>query len=316
MEWGLRWWRCLLGRCLNPVIANGRNGLRTDLPARAPITATAHAPRKGSIDMERVLMLQLDAVGCAAQAVLNGLPVASVGVAGGRVCLAVNEYTLTGRNELSVVVGPAPAGSDTTPMPRVSIGTTSVTARLVLARMGQSPADANVRVLAEVAWSVDDSKSYDTPATHAKEVELPVNFPRWRWLDAPAVSIGPGVQRQVLEFVQQRSVELGRGHPDALIAACKLRFDELALAYQTDSAVLVQRFRAHVQRLYADKALKLVPPLPQELLLRPLLDGRLIECLSVQGGPALCTRNEEPGSPNHAWPLRLAMVEGRIYVLR
>lgn len=261
-------------------------------------------------------MLQLESAGCSVEALLNGFPVASLGSGGGRIGLAVNEYTLTGRNELAVVVAPVPPGMPATPQPRVAIGPTWARARLVLARMGQAAGDEKTRVLAQVEWSAAEGKSFDAPATHRKEVELPVNFPRWRWLDAPPVAIGPAVQRAVLEFVQQVSVELGRGNPEPLLAACKLRFDELALAYQSDAAVLVQRFRDQVQRLYAAKALTLVPPLATDLLLRPLLDGRLIECLQVKGGPALCTHNEEPGSANHAWPVRLAMVEGRIYVLR
>ena len=50
--------------------------------------------------------------------------------------------------------------------------------------------------------------------------------------------------------------------------------------------------------------------------LRPLLGGRLIECLAPLGGPVLRTQNESATQANHGWPVRLAMVEGKIYVLR
>ena len=53
-----------------------------------------------------------------------------------------------------------------------------------------------------------------------------------------------------------------------------------------------------------------------ELVLRPLVEGRLIECLAPTGGPALKTSNEAPELGEQAWPIRLAVVEGRIYVLR
>ena len=45
--------------------------------------------------MDRILMLQLESVGCAAEVFLNGMPVAALGLTGGRVSLAVHEYTLT-----------------------------------------------------------------------------------------------------------------------------------------------------------------------------------------------------------------------------
>ena len=55
-------------------------------------------------------MLELAAGGCAVEVHLNGVPLAALGPAGGCVSLAVHEYTLAGRNELTLVVGPAPLG--------------------------------------------------------------------------------------------------------------------------------------------------------------------------------------------------------------
>jgi hypothetical protein len=261
-------------------------------------------------------MLELAAGGCSVDAVLNGMPVLALGAAGGSISLAVHEYTLAGRNQLSIVVAPAPPGSSGPSQPRVAIGPTWARARLVLVRQGQTPADPQARVLGVVEWATPEGKAYDAPSTHSRDVDLPVNFPRWRWLDAPVIVMTAAVQRSVLEFLQNIAVELGRGNPDPLVAASKLRFDELALAYQVDATVAMQRFRDHLQRLYAAKALNVMPPVAAELVLRPLVDGRLIECLAQTGAPALRTRNEVPEAGDHAWPIRLAMVEGKIYVLR
>jgi hypothetical protein len=265
--------------------------------------------------MERLLMLHLQAGACAAEALLNGMPVAHVGKDGGHACLPVHEYTLTGKNRLDLIVGGAAPGQPSPLQPRVAMVPTWARARLVLARQGRSAADPDVRVLASVEWLAPEGKSYDAPAAQTKEVDLPVNFPRWRWLDAPEIAINAQVQRQVLEFLQQLALDLGRGNPDSLLAAAKLRFDELALAYQRTTNEGMQRFRDHLQQLYAAKALKLIPPNADEVVLRPVLDGRLIDCLTSGGGPALHTQNE-PAQGNHAWPLRVAMVEGKIYVLR
>ncbi len=266
--------------------------------------------------MERLLMLELAGGGCAVEAQLNGMPLAALGPAGGSRSLAVHEYTLAGRNQLSLVIAPAPPGTTVPSQPRVAIGATWARARLVLVRHGQSPADPGARELGVVEWATAEGNAYDAPSTQSRDVDLPVNFPRWRWLDAPIIGLNISVQRSVLEFLQHIAVELGRGNPDPLIAASKLRFDELALAYQTDANAGMQRFRDHLQRLYAAKALKVPPPIAAELVLRPLVDGRLIECLTPTGAPALRTQNEAPDLGDHAWPIRVAMVEGKIYVLR
>ena len=266
--------------------------------------------------MDRILMLQLESVGCAAEVFLNGMPVAALGLTGGRVSLAVHEYTLTGKNELVLIAGAGVPGQPVPAQPRIATQATWARARLVLARQGQAAGDANARVLASLEWAAPEGKTYEAPARQPRKVDLPVNFPRWRWLDAPVVGINPAVQRQIAEFLQQLALALALGDPEPLLAASKLRFDELALAYQRDAAEGVQRFREHLQRLYAAKALKIVPPTIDELVLRPVRDGRLIECLTPLGGPALRTQNEAPEAGNHAWPIRLAMVEGRIYVLR
>ena len=86
--------------------------------------------------MERLLMLELAAGGCAVEAQLNGMPVAALGPAGGSTSLAVHEYTLAGHNELSLVVGPGVAGATGPSQPRVAIGPTWARARLVLVAPG------------------------------------------------------------------------------------------------------------------------------------------------------------------------------------
>ena len=58
--------------------------------------------------MDRVLMLRLQAQGCAAEVLLNDVPVGRVGPAGGTLCLPVHEYLLAGDNEISMVINPPP----------------------------------------------------------------------------------------------------------------------------------------------------------------------------------------------------------------
>lgn len=266
--------------------------------------------------MERLLVLTLSSQGCSAEAVLNGIPVAATPASGGHCCLPVHEFTLTGKNRIELVYGCPIPGQAREPQPRTATGPVWARAKLLLVRMGRSPVDETARQLADVGWSAPTDKSFEVPGVLAREVELPVNFPRWKWLEAPAMTLNATSRRQILEFLQQLALDLGRGHPDNLIAAARLRFDELALAYQLTPAEAVQRFRDQLQRLFTAKALTVVSPLAEESVLRPILDDRLIECLTPLGGPLLRTQNANPALGNVAWPMRLALVEGRIYVLR
>lgn len=266
--------------------------------------------------MDRLMVVLLESHGCAAEVQLNGMPLAALPAAGGRSCLAVHEYTLAGRNQLSLQIGPPPPGQAPAPQPRVAVAPVWARARLVLLRIGQSPLDPNARLLGSIDWLAEAGQTYELPTLKSQDLDLPVAFPRWRWLDAPAVALAAPLQRLVLEFVQQLALELSRGHPDAMLSAARLRFEELALAYQHSAAEGMQRFRDRLQQLYADKALKIVPPAAEELVLRPLAGGRLLECVTPLGAPVLRTQNDEAAAGNQAWPIRIAVVEGKIYVLR
>ena len=284
---------------------------RSTLRARVPMAGAPASEGEAGL-MERVLMLTLDATGCAAEARLNGMPVVALGPAGGRACVAVHEYTLAGRNQLGLAIGGGDGGA---PQPRVATAAVAARVRLVLVRQGHAPEDERSRELAVLDWACAEGASYESPALRSSEVDLPVNFQRWRWLDAPPLELTPAVQRRVLEFIQQMALELGRGNPEPWLAAARLRFEELALAYQRPPAEAVQRFREHLQSLYVAKALKIIAPTADELVLRPLVDGRLLEALTPLGGPVLRTQNDAPLA-NHAWSARMAMVEDKIYVLR
>ncbi len=262
--------------------------------------------------MERLLLLHAESGGCPVEVVVNGLPLVALPATGGSACLPVHEYVLTGRNALAITVFPSPGPAQ----PRVATGPTWARARLVLVRRGHGVADPDARVLASVEWAAKEGQAFDAPAAQERSVDLPVAFPRWRWFDAPPVEASAELSRQVLSFVQQLAIELGRGNADPFVAAARLRFEELALAYQTNPADAIQRFRDQLQARFAAKALAVVPPNAEDLVLRPVAGGRLLECLSPLGGPVLRTQNQDAAAGNTAWPLRLAIVEGRIYVLR
>lgn len=272
--------------------------------------------------MERILFLRVEAAGCEVEAVLNGMPIVRVDARGQTsprmACVPVHEYTLAGGNRLGAVVNPLPvtqAEPAPPPVPAVADGHTWIKLRLLLPRQGQPASENSARTLGQLDWGLAENEVFETPLALQQVVELPVSFPRWRWLDAPVIEPSEALKIQVLAHLQRLAVDLTRGDPESLLAAARLRFEELALAYQRQPADEIARFRAHLQQLAASKALRVNPPLPADLVLRRVADGRLLECLNAAGQPALHTVPSE-GGVSHAWPLRLAVVEGKFYVLR
>jgi len=265
--------------------------------------------------MDRLLVLRLESTGCPAEAVLNGVPLARVGGAQTVVTLPVHEFTLAGTNEVELVVHPGPpAAAASEPEPMLSDGQSAASLRLLLPRVGSVAHPANARTLVQLDWAPVADEVFEAPLRIGKQVELPIGFPRWRWLDAPVIADSPTLKKDVARYLLDIAVGLSRGNPEPLIQATRLRLEDLAQAYQRNLADDVGRLRLHIQELHAAQPLKPVLPAPAKLVLRPVAGGRLLECLAGDGTPFL--QSPVAGGGVATWPLRLAAIDGRFYGLR
>jgi hypothetical protein len=264
--------------------------------------------------MERLLVLRLEAVGCSAEALLNGLPLARVDAARPARTLPVHEFTLAGANELELVVQPALPGAPEVIAPQLSDGKAWAGVRLLLPRVGQVAHPSNARTLAQIDWAAPDGELYEAPLHLAQTVELKIAFPRWRWLDAPLSDEVAAVKPQVAQLLQRLAVSLARGDPEPFLKAARLRFEELALAYQRNLADEAGRWRVMVQALGAAGPFKPELASLAGLQLRKVAGGRLLECLAADGQPAL--RGVGADGARRQWPLRVAVIEGGLHVLR
>jgi len=268
--------------------------------------------------MERLLTLKLDAIGCEAEALLNGVPLARVHAGRPSALVPIHEYTLAGTNRLELVIWPYAAAvlaSDAPPpppIPLVSDGVISAHARILLPRIGNTVDETQSRTLGQIEWAPADRQAYTAPVNLSEDLAMPVSFPRWRWMDAPRAEITPALRQQALALLQQFQLELAAGDANSFMTATRFRGEELAVAYPQDTAALQQRLRGELEQLQG----KTFMPLDEKsLLLRRLAGGRLLECLDASGEPALRTEPDEQGR-QRAYPLRMAAVEGKLYVLR
>ena len=264
--------------------------------------------------MERLLVLRLEALGCTAEALLNGVPLARVGGAQRVITLPVHEFTIFGSNTLELVVHPAPSGDIVAPTPMLSDGQSGASLRLLLPRVDSVATPASARTLAQLDWAPAAEVVFDAPASVCQSVDLPIAFPRWRWLDAPVIADSPTLQKDLVAYLLPLAIGLAKGDAEPLIQASRLRLDELALAYQRNLADDVARLRQHIQTLHAAQALQPALPGVGKIRLRSVAGGRLLEVLNTEGTALL--QSPIAGGGTVTWPLRIAAVEGRFYVLR
>lgn len=268
--------------------------------------------------MDRLLTLKLDAIGCEAEAWLNGVSLARADAARPRALVPIHEYTLAGANRLELVVWPHAVTAQPEDLPpplRLKAdGAATASARILLPRMGNTVDESTSRSLAEIVWAPPAGESFEPPVQLSQELQLPVSFPRWRWLDAPPVEVTPALRAQSAALVRQFGQEIAAGDLGNFFNATRLRSEELAVAYQRPQEAVAAQLRERLQALGSARA-AWVEVEPDELVLRRLAGGRLLELLGTDGQPALRTEPDETGTV-HAFPLRVAAVEGRLYVLR
>jgi hypothetical protein len=279
--------------------------------------------------MDRIVVLRLEVAACCAEAALNGVPLlrlaspagppAAAGTTAANPVVAllpVNEFTLQGLNELTLTVQPAPPGApDDAPSHSVLAERAgAATLQLLLPRVGQRAHPAHARTLTQLDWAVGAGDAYDAPLVRSQRVELPIGFPRWRWLDAPVLPDTPALQAAGLRFLQELASALMRGDSEPFVQATRLRLEEMAQAYQRPLADEVGRLRAALQAWHAAGALQAALPEAAAVRWRRVAGGRLLEAVTATGAPAWCFTGID-GTPR-AWPMRLAQIEGRFYALR
>ncbi len=281
--------------------------------------------------MDRLLVLRLESIGIAAEAVFNGVPLLRTAVQppdpaaaphqtqarAQRLSVSVNEYAIAGSNMLELHVQPPAPGQPAEAEPWLSDGQRGACLRLLLPRMGQRAHPETARTLAQLDWAPLAEQVVELPTLLTQALDLPITFPRWRWLDAPALASPAdlaALQAPAATFVQGLALGLARGDADALLQASRLRLEELAQAYQLNLSDSVARLRLQLRQLHAAQPLRPAMPKPSTLLLRPVADGRLLECVTPAGQPVL--QSAVAGGGQLAWPLRLAHIEGQFYVLR
>ena len=265
--------------------------------------------------MDRLMMVKLVGQGSTAELLLNGLPMARITPLATEVVVPVHEAALTGMNRLELVVGSDSEPGAAAAPPQAAPHAMAVQAHLLLPQMGAAVDESQSRSLAGLEWACPAGEPLSLPARQVREVDLPIRFPRWRWLDAPVVQPTRALVQQAHAFVSVLARDLARGQTESFMTATRLRTEELAIAYQRNPEAESARLREWLEQMYAVSRLVWQPVAPEEMLLRPLAGGRMLECLAGDGRACLTTVPDKAGDVL-VLPLKVSVVEGRFYVLR
>jgi hypothetical protein len=265
--------------------------------------------------MERLMVIKLVGQGCTAEAWFNGLPMARVTPLVPRAVVPVHEAALAGSNRLELVVGPDSGADAAAEQLQTAPHAMAAQVHLLLPRLGSAVDESQVRTLARLEWACAAGAPLTLPGRQRQDADLAIRFPRWRWLDAPVLQPTPALVQQAHAFVSGLARDLARGQTDSFMTATRLRTEELALAYQRSPDSETARLREWLEQMYASSSLVWQPLAREEMQLRPLAGGRLLECLGGGGRAALTTLPDKAGN-TLALPLKVSVVEGRFYVLR
>jgi hypothetical protein len=265
--------------------------------------------------MERLMVVKLVGQGCTAEAWLNGLPMARVTPLAPQAAVPVHEAAVAGSNRIELVVGPDGGAGPAAAMLQTAPHAMAVQLHLLLPRIGNAIDEGQARTLARLEWTCAAGDPLKLPAQQRQDADLAIRFPRWRWLDAPVLQPTRALAQQAHAFVCGLARDLARGQTDSFLAATRLRTEELAAAYQRGPEAEAARLREWLEQMYAASRLVWQPLTLEEMQLRPLAGGRLLECLGAAGRAALTTMPDKAGN-TLALPLKVSVVEGRFYVLR
>jgi hypothetical protein len=225
-----------------------------------------------------IFYLNIVAQGCTAEVRLNDAPMYTLlREEPARARPTISEWVIDGENWLSVQIVELDPGA----VLRVA---------LCQAKLGDVPVPGSELELAVIEWPVPGSVAGPAPV-----LPLPLDVPvmaahpwgRWSWQDAPPFAVDARSTAAVIDYIRDLHATLAAGSVDALIAQSKVKFDEVAPAYELTPADAELRIRQAWQGLTSHSEWEFAEWNVEDLDLRLHCGGRLVEPTTLAGEPIL-----------------------------
>lgn len=270
--------------------------------------------------MQSILTLRLQSVGVSAAVAINGLTVLRLPASPSAVplrqmkTLPIHEYIRQGDNAVELTVCPAAAAAeqDLPPGPLALPDAAAVRVQLVLTNVALQ----SDRILFEEVLAHDDLAQEVFPLTRRRTVAIPVRFPVWRWLEVPPCPINEVSQGLLIQLYYDLLTDLALGQTNKLAHYARLHIEELATAYQTTQQAVLQSLSQTVVKAYGEGRLEIKAKPRKDIWFCPVAGGRLIELKTITGDPLISTGSAAKGAVPFCYPVRCAVLDNQVLILR
>jgi hypothetical protein len=268
---------------------------------------------------EEFFILELASEGCSAEAYLNAVPVSRVSPESSLLdSQPVNHLLAGGPNLLTLLVepGPTPARALESTGERTSTGNIRASMKLMVGPQGTFAEDPDVQELADITWSPPAGGRFQTPVKRQTLFNGAAWWPQWSWQSAAPITLSPPVVQKLLERLRYLSDSLAHRDPEPFIQLARVRFAEVARAYQLDPDDEIQQFREQFQTISSEPDFKMEPVNPETMDLRLCGDRKLVDCVGPDWLPLIRTARKENGLIRLRYPIKLAELDKQWQIVR
>lgn len=222
-----------------------------------------------------IFYLNIIAEGCTAEVRLNDAPMFTLlREDPARARPTISEWVIAGENWLSVQLVELEAD-------------TRLRVVLCQAKLGDIAGVAPEVELAVIEWPDPSQAGAELPLLLNAAFMAAHPWGRWSWQDAPPFAVDARSTAAVIDYVQALHATLAGGSVDALIAHSRVKFDEVAPAYELTPADAQLRIQQAWQGLTSSSEWEFAEWNVDDLDLRLHCGGRLVEPVTLAGEPIL-----------------------------
>ncbi|MFN7939405.1 MAG: hypothetical protein U0R19_39125 [Bryobacteraceae bacterium] len=265
-----------------------------------------------------IVVLETAAEQCSAEIYLNRVPVALVGGAWGKTLMgaAVPEHLIDGENELAILVNPGKTPSQALTGRRMmrAPGATAY-ARLVRYPVGAYSGDPRGQQLVRLDFAANtEGKEELFPMLGRRRFAMDVKWHKWRWLDAPRLTLDDATRTEVWKLLAAVHRALDRRDTGAVAEMCRIWCEECNLAHDVTPGRKALDLELNLDAVVNDPDSPLDNLREEDFDLRLVGEGRMIDCVARDWNPILRTVPDN-GEMSYL-SLMVARIDGRMQIVR
>ena len=186
---------------------------------------------------KKFYVMECKASGINAEFYLNDIPIIrrgpELGMKYGGPC---NQYLIDGINELSAIIVPGKAPSETlyskTGRQRIKLEEdASVKAELSIYPFGAVMGGPSKKVLMSVDWKLDKDQKMVFQKVISARADLGKLFGEWEWQKAPRIELNEDTIKEIHKFIENLHMSLAAGDPDLFLEFGEMRLKDIEKAF-------------------------------------------------------------------------------------